>query len=238
MNHIEGVKGNAQPRDQRVVTPGQKEQRDHIRNGQHPGPHAELPVRLFMSGVPVDAHQSQREVARQIRRQQHRLESTGERAQIYRLGQAELAIVSFPPDGRVQQMLLEPGVRLVGNGEVALTSVVERDQLAQIPHDKGHEMVDEKQHDDGAKGDLQVGVEPLIRGPAKGFFLASAMLASSSSGLRGVARCRVLGAAGIVILPLRRPGLSQQDTQQQGDDGVDHDAPGHTQCDGRDREGS
>lgn len=100
------VEADVQQWNERIIPSRQENQRYHIQHGQISRPASELgnKRRLLVHAVVEDT--AVRDLADQVQSQQSRVESRRQRSNIYGRREHDLAVVSLPPQRRIENMLL------------------------------------------------------------------------------------------------------------------------------------
>lgn len=124
VNQVHGVEGDTGQLDDGVVATGQKEEGNHVHDSHDTGTAKELASTGREAAV-IDLPETESNVGGKVANKQKALETAGQGSHIDGRGQLELAVMTSAPEGRIKARLLESGVPVVGDGEVALGVVVQ-----------------------------------------------------------------------------------------------------------------
>lgn len=145
MHQVEGVEGDAQHLDERVVPAAEEEQGDHVDNGQDTAPVPELLQGRDGVSLEVDLDNAEGDVGGEVSEQEDELQPRGQRAYVNGGAEAEFTVVALAFDRCIEDVLFHPREGVGRLCEVALRLVVQASDVpdepecpgGNPPHDEG-----------------------------------------------------------------------------------------------------
>lgn len=107
VDQVVGVKGDAQKRDQRVVSTSEEEERDHVNDGQDACSVPDKTSNTLPLIAEINVDDAEGDVGRKIGDEEEQLETSRESSNVYGRAHLYLAVVSLSEDRGVEEMLLE-----------------------------------------------------------------------------------------------------------------------------------
>jgi hypothetical protein len=124
VNQVHGVEGDTGQLDDGVVATSEEEEGNHVHDRHDTGT-AEKLASTGREAAVIDLPETESNVGSKVANKQKALETAGQGSHVDGSGQLELAVMTSAPEGRIKARLLESGIPVVGNGEVALGIVVQ-----------------------------------------------------------------------------------------------------------------
>lgn len=156
VEEVESVKRHAEQRDERVISAGHQEERDHVDDGKITGPIPHQGRHARQGPGKVDGHDAKGHIGREVADQKDQLHSRGQRPDVDGRAELKLAVVALAENGRVLHVLLEPRVLVRDLGEIALLVVVDASHRPDVSNQQLRHPPGEKDDPDATQNQKQI----------------------------------------------------------------------------------